>query len=80
MGKIWYYIFYDEFRKMDADLSRNPHTNCEYINQTMFETFGAPAMYTAIQAVMALYTSGRNIFIVTHFGDGVFHRAPIYEG
>ena len=46
----------------------------------MFETFGVPAMYVAIQAVLSLYSSGRTTGVVMDSGDGVSHNVPIYEG
>jgi len=46
----------------------------------MFETFSAPAMYIAIQAVLALYASGRTTGLVMDSGDGVTHMVPVFEG
>lgn len=46
----------------------------------MFETFGVPKLYVAIQAVLSLYASGRTTGIVVDSGDGVTHTVPIYEG
>ena len=46
----------------------------------MFETFNVPAMYIAMQPVLALYSSGRTTGVVFDSGDGVSHAVPIYEG
>ena len=46
----------------------------------MFESFNVPATFIAMQAVLALYASGRTTGVVVDSGDGVSHTVPIYEG
>ncbi len=46
----------------------------------MFETFNVPAMYLSNQAVLSLYSAGRNTGIVCDSGYGITHTGPIYEG
>ena len=46
----------------------------------MFETFNVPSLFTAYQAVLALYSTGRTTGIVLDSGDGVTNTVPIYEG
>jgi actin-related protein len=46
----------------------------------MFEAFGVPAFYLAIQAVLSLYSSGRTTGLVLEAGDGVTQAVPVYDG
>lgn len=58
----------------------NPLRNREKMTEIMFEKYRVPSLYVAIQAVLALYASGRTTGIVLDCGDGVSHTVPIYEG
>lgn len=58
----------------------NPHKNREKMIEIMFEKYRVPAAHISIQAVLALYASGRTTGIVLDCGDGVSHTVPVYEG
>ncbi|XP_075425543.1 actin-related protein T3 isoform X3 [Ascaphus truei] len=84
---IWKNV-YDNDLKMQAserpalltEAPLNPLTNREKMAQILFENFKVPAIYIAIQAVLALYSSGRTTGCVVDSGDGVTHTVPIFEG
>uniref|UniRef100_A0A4W3HC71 Uncharacterized protein n=1 Tax=Callorhinchus milii TaxID=7868 RepID=A0A4W3HC71_CALMI len=87
MEKIWRHVYECELRLKSTErpvllteAPLNPLQNRETMTEIMFETFKVPAMYVAVQAVLALYSSGRTTGLVLDSGDGVTHTVPIYEG
>ncbi|KAF9997502.1 Actin-2, partial [Modicella reniformis] len=87
MEKIWQYIYTDELKTMSeehpvllTEAPLNPMRNREIAAQIFFETFNVPALFTSIQAVLSLYSSGRTTGVVLDSGDGVTHSVPVYEG
>eukprot|EP01083_Nonionella_stella_P310533 1103586_1 len=87
MSAIWHHTFYNELRVCPEEhpvlLSEspcNPKENRRKTAEIMFETFNLPSMYLGVDAVFALYASGRTTGVVLHSGDDVSHSVPIYEG
>ena len=84
MTKIWHHCLYDQLRCMPeehplliTEAPMNPLKNREKMAEIFFEHFNVPAFYVAVQAVMALYASGRTTGIVLDSGDGVSHAVHI---
>ncbi len=87
MEKIWDHTFTNELRVVPSEHNvmlteapMNPKLNREKMTQIMFETFGVPGLYIAIQAVLSLYSAGKFTGIVCDSGDGVTHFVPIFDG
>ncbi|KAG0764747.1 hypothetical protein G6F57_007877 [Rhizopus arrhizus] len=87
MERIWQYIYTDELKTLSeehpvllTEAPLNPRANRDTAAQIFFETFNVPALFTSIQAVLSLYSSGRTTGIVLDSGDGVTHAVPVYEG
>jgi actin-related protein len=87
MEKVWHHTLYNELRISPeehpiimTETNTNPRENREKLTQIMFEVFSVPRLYLSMQAVCALYASGRSTGCVLDSGDGITHTVPIYEG
>jgi len=87
MEKVWHHTLYSELRVapeehpiLMTEASLNPKLSREKMTQIMFEVFNVPCLYVNVQAVLALYSSGRTTGVVLDSGEGVSHTVPIYEG
>ncbi|TIA85331.1 hypothetical protein E3P99_04020 [Wallemia hederae] len=87
MERIWSHIYADELKALSeehpvllTEAPLNPRQNRDIAAQIFFETFNVPAMFTSVQAVLSLYSSGRTTGLVLDSGDGVTHAVPVYEG
>eukprot|EP01083_Nonionella_stella_P004342 12551_1 len=87
MEKIWNQKFHNELRISPQDTSilmtecpLNPMANREKSTQILFEIFNFRAIYLAIDAVMALYQSGRTSGQVVDCGYQRTHLVPVWEG
>lgn len=87
MEKVWHHTLYSELRVspeehpiLMTEAPLNPKNNRERMTQIMFEVFNVPCLYVSVQAVLALYASGRTSGVVLDSGDGVSHTVPIFEG
>ncbi|KAA8900035.1 hypothetical protein TRICI_006256 [Trichomonascus ciferrii] len=87
MERIWSHVYTEELRILSeehpvllTEAPLNPRRNRDRCAQVMFETFNVPALYMSIQAVLALYASGRTTGLVLDSGDGVSHAVPVYGG
>jgi len=58
----------------------NSRKSREKMAEIFFETFNVPSLFISMQAVLALYASGKTTGVVLDSGDGVTHCVPMYEG
>ena len=86
MEKIWHHTFYQELRVTPDECfvlltepPLNPKANRERMTQIMFETFGVQGMYLSVQAVLALYASGRTTGVAVDSGYERTWVVPFYE-
>ncbi|KAK5853357.1 hypothetical protein PBY51_007149 [Eleginops maclovinus] len=86
MEKIWNHTFQqlgvdpDDHPVLLTEAAMNPLGNRQRMVEIMFECFGVPFTYVALQAVLALYAAGRSTGVVFDSGDGVSHSVPVFEG
>eukprot|EP00581_Thalassiosira_minuscula_P017883 CAMPEP_0183727830 /NCGR_PEP_ID=MMETSP0737-20130205/26524_1 /TAXON_ID=385413 /ORGANISM="Thalassiosira miniscula, Strain CCMP1093" /LENGTH=377 /DNA_ID=CAMNT_0025959571 /DNA_START=98 /DNA_END=1228 /DNA_ORIENTATION=+ len=87
MERIWHHTFYNELRvdpqSQPVLLTQpplNPKATKERMVKLMFEAFNVPSIYISVDAVLAVYASGKTTGCVLDSGDGVTHIVPIYEG
>lgn len=87
MERIWSHVYAEDLKTLSeehpvlcTEAPLNPTRNRDTMAQIFFETFNVPALFVSIQAVLALYASGRTTGVVLDSGDGVSHCVPVYEG
>ncbi|KAG7575323.1 hypothetical protein FFLO_00487 [Filobasidium floriforme] len=87
MERIWNYVYREglgtaseEHPVLLTEAPLNPRSNRDVAAQIFFEQFNVPALFTSVQAVLSLYSSGRTTGIVLDSGDGVTHAVPVFEG
>ncbi|XP_072296535.1 actin-1 isoform X2 [Eucyclogobius newberryi] len=86
MERIWQHTF--DLLRVDpaehpvllTEAPMNPLENRQRAMELMFEYFGVPYSYVAMQAVLALYAAGKTTGVVLDSGDGVTHSVPVYDG
>ncbi|KAM8970900.1 actin, cytoplasmic-like [Sarcophilus harrisii] len=87
MEKIWHHAFYNVLRVdpeqhplLVTESITNPKANKEKLVEIMFETFGVPALYVAIQDILSLFSSGRTTGFVVNSGDEATYHVAINGG
>jgi len=86
-AEVIHYVLYSELRVDPSEFNillteapSNPSDKRTAMMETLFEEWKARAGQIQVQAVLALYASGRTTGLVLDCGDGVSHAVPVYEG
>lgn len=61
-------------------LSYNVQPQRERLVETMFETFGVPALYMTKGAVLCAFAAGRATALVIDLGGGMTYVTPVHDG
>lgn len=87
MKQIWEYCYYNELRVPPeerpvhlTEAPSNPVGNREKMVEIFFENLQVPKFFVSVQAVLALYATGRTTGMVLDSGDGVSHCVPVFDG
>ncbi|RXN06161.1 Actin cytoplasmic [Labeo rohita] len=86
MEMIWHHTFQqlcvspEDHPVLLTEAAMNPLQNRQRMVELMFEAFSVPLTFVAVQAVLALYASGRTTGVVLDSGDGISHSVPVFEG
>uniref|UniRef100_UPI0035900855 uncharacterized protein isoform X3 n=1 Tax=Myxine glutinosa TaxID=7769 RepID=UPI0035900855 len=87
METIWRYV-YEHHLKLPVDerpilLSEAPLTSFghrEHAAELLIESLGVPALYFAVQGVLALYAAGKTTGLVCDSGAAATYVLPVYRG
>lgn len=52
----------------------------ERLAEVVFERFGAPSAFFAVQGVLSMYSTGRITGLVVDVGEGQVHTVPVFDG
>lgn len=86
MTKLWSHTYYTELKvdptEQPVHLTETAQANKgsrEKMMEIFFEDFSVPAFYVSMQAVLALYSSGKTTGLVVDSGEGTTSIVPVYE-
>ena len=86
MSAVWQHAFaelgvaQDQHPVLLTEAALNPRAGRGKAAELFFEAFSVPAFYVELQAILALYASGRTTGVVLDCGDGTTQAVPVVEG